>query len=83
MKTKPTPPDISPSPSEDLVRDYAFHLYEQSGRIPGHDIDNWQEATACLRANIPAHRSHNRLHDHATSLALASPSAPSVKGKLA
>jgi Protein of unknown function (DUF2934) len=81
MKTTYTPPLVCHAPSDDVIRDYAFHLYEQSGRAPGHDIDNWQEATACLNANIPAHRSHNRMHDHAASVALATPSAPSVKSK--
>lgn len=33
------------------IRDYAFHLYEQSGRVPGRDLDNWLEASACLHAH--------------------------------
>jgi Protein of unknown function (DUF2934) len=81
MKITPTPPVVSTAPSDDVIRDYAFHLYEQSGRAPGRDLDNWQEATACLNANIPAHRSHHRLHNHAAGVALATPSAPSVKSK--
>ena len=27
-------------------------------------MDNWLEATACLKANIPTHRSGSRLHWH-------------------
>jgi hypothetical protein len=54
----------SQDPSEDAVRDYAYHLYQQSSCAPGHDVDNWLEATACLKANIPAHFSHSRLHQH-------------------
>lgn len=45
----------------DLVRDYAYHLYEQSGRVPGRDLENWLEAEACLAANLPADVSHHRL----------------------
>ncbi|MEO6004666.1 MAG: DUF2934 domain-containing protein [Opitutus sp.] len=51
-------------PSEDAVRDYAYHLYLQGRCEPGHDVDNWLEATACLKANIPTHSSHSRLHQH-------------------
>ncbi len=51
-------------PGEDAVRDYAFHLYQESGCASGHDVDNWLEATACLKAHIPAHSSHSRLHRH-------------------
>jgi hypothetical protein len=64
MKTKPAPSFIPPAPCEDDIRSYAYHLYEQSGRMPGHDLDNWLEATACLNASIPEHCSHRRLHRH-------------------
>lgn len=60
------PPRVAPT--EDEIRDYAYHLYEQSGRIPGHDVENWLEARACLLANIPAHRSRSRLHRHLQGL---------------
>jgi hypothetical protein len=52
------------APTEDDIRDYAYHLYQQGSSAPGHDVDNWLEATACLKANIPAHCSHSRLHQH-------------------
>lgn len=51
-------------PTEDEIRDYAYHLYEQSGCVPGHDLDNWLEAKACLEANIPRQHAHARLHRH-------------------
>jgi hypothetical protein len=51
-------------PGEDIVREYAYHLYEQGNYAPGHEIDNWLEATACLKAHIPAHSSHRWLHQH-------------------
>ncbi|MES1194357.1 MAG: DUF2934 domain-containing protein [Opitutus sp.] len=58
---------LSPTgPSDDEVRTYAHHLYQQSNCRPGHDLDNWLEAAACLKANIPAHRSATRLHQHLT-----------------
>lgn len=63
MKTKSSP-SSPPMPCEDDIRLYAFHLYEQSGRMLGHDLDNWLEATACLNANVPEHCSHRRLHWH-------------------
>jgi hypothetical protein len=53
--------DPDPFPSEKAIRDYAYHLFEQSGRAPGHDLDHWLEAEACLRANIPQHAAHARL----------------------
>ena len=51
-------------PGEAAVRDYAYHLYEESNCAPGHDVANWLEAVACLKAHIPAHASRNRLHQH-------------------
>jgi hypothetical protein len=66
--TKKSPPLVharpQPQPSDDQIREYAYHLYLQSRCVEGRDLDNWLEATACLKANIPAHRSHSRLHQH-------------------
>ncbi|MBI5769209.1 MAG: DUF2934 domain-containing protein [Verrucomicrobia bacterium] len=66
MKKKPAPDRVRHGPDEELIRDYAAHLWEQSGRVPGHDLDNWLEAKACVAANIPRHHSHRRLHRHLT-----------------
>jgi len=64
MKMKiPTNPTLRDS-SEENIRDYAYHLYVQSGCIPGRDSDNWFEAEACIRANIPKAESHTRLRRH-------------------
>jgi hypothetical protein len=65
-KTAPSSAPTTPAASfsEDDIRSYAQHLYEQSGRIPGRDLDNWFEAKACLEANIPRHASHRRLQHH-------------------
>jgi hypothetical protein len=57
----------APSYTEDDIRDYAYHLYEQNGCASGRDLDNWLEAKACLSANIPRHQTHTRLHDHLTN----------------
>ena len=58
------PSAIAPQPSEDEIRDYANHLYVQHGSLSGHDRDNWLEAEACLRANIPKEASRTRMHHH-------------------
>ena len=50
--------------TDEEIRDYAYHLYVQSGCQPGHDIDNWLEAKACLEANIPKQHARTRLHRH-------------------
>jgi hypothetical protein len=71
-KTKPTaekksasqPSFKSSAPGEDEIREYAYHLYLQSGCIPGRDEDNWREAEACLSMDIPLHRAHVRMHHH-------------------
>ena len=67
-----------PQPSEDDIRDYAYHLYQQGNCVPGHDLGNWLEATACLKANIPSHRSSTRLHQHVNEPARGELNAVSV-----
>lgn len=52
------------APTDDEISDYAYHLYQQSGCLPGHDLDNWLEAKACLEASIPKHQARLRLHRH-------------------
>jgi hypothetical protein len=65
MKTKQTTSvPARTKVTDDEIRDYAYHLFEQSDRIPGRDLDNWLEAKACLEANVPKHQSHLRLHRH-------------------
>lgn len=56
------PPDFLGQPSEDEIRDYAYQLYQQGSREPGHDIENWFEALACLKANIAVDQARGRLH---------------------
>lgn len=60
-------PSVLPPPHEptdDEIRDYAYHLYQQGGCVPGHDLENWLEAKACLEANIPKQHARSRLHRH-------------------
>jgi len=73
MKKKPSQRRVEQEPSEELIRDYAQHLYELSGRIPGRDVDNWLEAKACLEACIPRDRSHARLQKHLADVDLIEP----------
>jgi hypothetical protein len=51
-------------PSEAEIRDYAYHLYGQSGFAAGRDLDNWLEAKACLSSGVPKSESHLRLHQN-------------------
>jgi hypothetical protein len=69
-KNSPAPPARQSAatavpPSEEEIRDYANHLYVQHGSLPGHEGDDWLEAEACLRANIPKESSRTRMHLHA------------------
>jgi DTW domain-containing protein YfiP len=63
MTTKSSPSSIpGEAINEHDVRDYAYHLYIQSGCIPSRETDNWLEAKACLFACIQKSESHTRLH---------------------
>lgn len=64
MKKTPDSTLVPIEPTEADIRDYAYHLYEQGGCAPGHDLDNWLEAKACILSNIPRQNAHARLHRH-------------------
>ena len=64
MKKKSPSPVVLAGPSENEIREYAFHLYQLSNCAPGRDLANWHEATACLQAHFPTHQSGRRLHQH-------------------
>ena len=66
--TKVKGPRIRCEPAENDIRAYAYHLYLQGGRSPGHATDDWLEAKACLKANIPSNVSRTRLHLHLNGL---------------
>ena len=53
----------SVEPGEEGIRDYAVHLYQQSNPAPGHELENWLEATSFLLANIPCRRPASRAHE--------------------
>lgn len=81
MRKKPVHVRVQHEPNEEVVREYAEHLYEQSGRIPGRDLDNWLEAKACLEANIPRHQSHTRLQRHLADSTLREACEPPVESR--
>jgi len=58
----------SEDPGDDDIREYAYHLYQQSNFTPGQDLDNWLEATACLKAAIPSNLSGSWLYRHVNGL---------------
>jgi hypothetical protein len=62
--TKAKGPRAGSEPAENDIREYAYHLYLQGSRTPGHDTDDWLEAKACLKTNIPQAVSRTRLHQH-------------------
>lgn len=67
MKTK-IPVGVRPpepaQPTEEEIRDYAYHLYVQEGCQDGHDLAHWFEAEACLQQAIPKEEARTRLHRH-------------------
>ncbi len=63
-KPTKTPATAARRLNDDEIRDYAYHLYTQGGCQPGHDLDHWLEAEACLCACIPKEHSRSRLHRH-------------------
>jgi hypothetical protein len=78
-KISPNESLVSTTPSDDAIRDYAFHLYEQSGHAPGHDLNNWLKATAHLNSIIPSPHSLNRTLDCVAGIACATAPASTDK----
>ena len=68
MKNNTLRSRVLKNPSDNEIRDYAYHLYEQSNCISGRDLENWAEAKVCLEAGIPASASHLRLLYYIASL---------------
>jgi hypothetical protein len=62
IKRHTTPARLGPTDED--IRDYAYHLYLQNGCIAGRDLENWLEAKACLESCIPKSKSRARLHHH-------------------
>jgi hypothetical protein len=42
-------PRIRAAEKEKQIREMAYHLYEQRGKIDGQDLDDWFEAEAIVR----------------------------------
>ncbi len=65
MKTKTDSP-ADHRPTEEEIREYAHHIYVNSGWLPGRDLDNWLEAEAHLMNEWEARRAgHSRpQHGH-------------------
>lgn len=82
MKNKSHRPLVLSHPSENDIRDYAYHLYQQSNCAPGRDLDNWLEATACLNASIPSHQSATRLHHHVNGPVADEPSLLATEARI-
>lgn len=64
MSTKPPHAPSSQHASEEEIRDYAYHLYDQSGFVAGRDLDNWLEAKDCLNSGLPKDASGLRQHQN-------------------
>lgn len=60
MKKNTTQDTAQTRPSEDDIRDYAYHLYVQSGMVEGNDVKNWLEAEACLCSRPRTRKSPSR-----------------------
>jgi hypothetical protein len=62
MDTEALPHSAASEPvSEDAIRDYAYHLYVQSGHRNDQCCANWREARACIAAGVAKSESHIRL----------------------
>ncbi len=64
MRRVAKPRPAFPKPTEDEIREYAYHLYVQSGFVPGRDLENWQEAESALRARIHPGKAKARPNPH-------------------
>lgn len=53
MKDSTRQEKVPPRPTEAEIRERAYRLYEQSGRVPGRDLEHWLKAEAELRKSSP------------------------------
>lgn len=52
--------------SDVLIQEYAYDLYLRNGQQPGHDLEDWFQAKACLESSIPIREAPARLSLSAT-----------------
>jgi len=52
------------SVSENEIRDYAYHIYVESGHRNDRCRENWVDARACLKARVPMTESGAWLRDN-------------------
>ena len=64
MRRVAKPRPAFPKPTEQEIREFAYHLYVKSGCVPGRDLENWQEAESRLRAKHASGSAHERPHPH-------------------
>ena len=57
--------------TEDYVRQRAYQLYEQRGRLDGHDLDDWLQAEAEILGRKPATSASAAERDHEAADAAA------------
>lgn len=50
MHDSSNPPGARSKPTDDEIRELAFHFYEQGGREHGHDLEHWLKAEIALCA---------------------------------
>ena len=74
MKAQPTHPPRPSAYTEQDLCDYAHHLWVQAGMR--FDGDPWEEARACLEANLPRCSRPDRTRARRATPRRASPSAP-------
>lgn len=66
--------EIIPEPTEAEIQHEAYLLWIESGRLPGHDLENWFAAKELLR-----HR-HARTHRHPPQARTRTPISPLKPG---
>jgi len=60
-KTRPAEPDIgSLELTEELIRQRAYHFYEQRGGEHGHDLEDWLKAEAEIFGKKPGDAATSR-----------------------
>jgi hypothetical protein len=67
--------DFIPEPTEAEIQHEAYLLWVESGRLPGHDLENWFAARELLR-----HR-HARAHPRPRHMTIRTPISSPKSGQ--